>query len=412
MPRFPGCEELSAQAERKQCADAKLIEFIYNNVHYPAIAQKNGIEGTVVIQFMVEKDGSLTGARIVRDIGGQCGEEALRVVNLMNQQGMKWIPGKQMGRPVRVQMNIPVRFKLDEPAQFNTPAVEEVCTMTESPAVEAPANPVLKPPPPPPCGLGSYPPPPEEEIFKIVEEMPRFPGCEALPTTEEKKRCSEEELMQFIFQHLRFPATACEGAVEGTVVVRFVVEKDGSVTGAELMRDIGAQCGQEALRLINLMNEQGSRWTPGRQRGRPVRVQYMLPIRFRLECPDPPSPVLSEEALSQPDQPEEKPEKAEEALSLTEATPSGTPLQPTPEGFRLFPNPATDWLNVHFQPAPGRVSLAIVNTLGQVLWKKEYKQTDGILEERIGLTPWPSGPYFLRIEQGGAVQTHSFIRQR
>lgn len=114
MPRFPGCEnEVGDNAAKKACADRQLLEFIYKNISYPAIARENGVEGMTVITFVVEQNGSISDAHIVRDIGAQCGEEALRVVNLMNEQGVKWTPGKQRGRPVRVQFNLPVKFKLE-----------------------------------------------------------------------------------------------------------------------------------------------------------------------------------------------------------------------------------------------------------------------------------------------------------
>jgi protein TonB len=112
MPRFPGCEDLAA-AERKTCADRKMLEFIYKNIKYPAIARENGIEGTAVVTFVVEKDGKVTDARLLRDPKGGTGDEALRVVNLMNTEGIRWVPGKQRGRPVRVQFNLPVKFKLE-----------------------------------------------------------------------------------------------------------------------------------------------------------------------------------------------------------------------------------------------------------------------------------------------------------
>ncbi|MEY4134579.1 MAG: hypothetical protein RL386_929, partial [Bacteroidota bacterium] len=92
--------------------DAKLMEFIYSNIHYPAVARENGVEGNVVVQFVVNTDGSATDLKIVRDIGGGCGEEALRVVELMNVLKDKWVPGKQRGRPVRVMFTLPIRFKL------------------------------------------------------------------------------------------------------------------------------------------------------------------------------------------------------------------------------------------------------------------------------------------------------------
>lgn len=112
MPRFPGCEELSTKKEKEACATKKLLEFIYKNIKYPAIARENGIEGTVVVSFVVEKDGSIAAAKVLRDIGGGCGQEAVRIINLMNNEQKTWRPGMQRGVPVRVQFNLPVKFQL------------------------------------------------------------------------------------------------------------------------------------------------------------------------------------------------------------------------------------------------------------------------------------------------------------
>jgi protein TonB len=109
MPRFAGCEAAGlSKNDRQMCADTKLLEFLAKNINYPPYAREVGIEGTVIIRFVVEKDGSISSAEIVRDVGGGCGREALRVVNSMPA----WVAGKQRGRPVRVQFDLPVRFRL------------------------------------------------------------------------------------------------------------------------------------------------------------------------------------------------------------------------------------------------------------------------------------------------------------
>ncbi len=95
QPEFPGGEEAR-------------IKFITENIKYPQIAKENGIEGKVFITFVVEKDGSISNVRLLRDIGGGCGEEAIRVVKAMP----KWKPGKQRGQAVRVQFNMPINFVL------------------------------------------------------------------------------------------------------------------------------------------------------------------------------------------------------------------------------------------------------------------------------------------------------------
>lgn len=113
MPRFPGCEDFPGDNKmKKACSDKKLMDFIYTNIHYPSVARENGVEGNVVVQFVVNTDGSVTDYKVIRDIGGGCGEEAVRVVSLMNTLSEKWIPGKQRGCPVRVMFTLPIRFKL------------------------------------------------------------------------------------------------------------------------------------------------------------------------------------------------------------------------------------------------------------------------------------------------------------
>ena len=114
MPRFPGCENAGGSNDEKaKCAQDKLLQYIYKNLKYPAIARENGVEGMCVIQFVVDKDGSVKDANVVRDIGAGCGEAALKVVNAMNNLSEKWTPGKQRGRNVKVFYTLPVRFKLE-----------------------------------------------------------------------------------------------------------------------------------------------------------------------------------------------------------------------------------------------------------------------------------------------------------
>jgi protein TonB len=99
--------------EKEECAKGKMLQYIYKNLNYPAIARENGVEGMCVIQFVVDRTGSVTGAKVVRDIGAGCGDAALKVVNGMNNMAQKWTPGQQRGRPVKVLYTLPVRFKLE-----------------------------------------------------------------------------------------------------------------------------------------------------------------------------------------------------------------------------------------------------------------------------------------------------------
>lgn len=165
--------------------------------------------------------------------------------------------------------------KIEEKVEFVDQSIQEE-TVVEAPP---PPEPKKAPPPPPP------PPPPKEEpdeIFKVVEEAPRFPGCEDKGSNDEKKKCADEKMLQYLYKNIKYPNIAKENGVQGRVVVTFVVEKDGRITDAKVVRDIGGGCGEEALRVVNSMNEMGERWKPGRQRGNPVRVQFNLPVAFKL----------------------------------------------------------------------------------------------------------------------------------
>jgi len=95
MPEFPG-------------GRAALMKYLATNIKYPPYAKEAGIQGRVFINFVVEKDGSITAVKVLRGIGGGCDEEAVRVVKNMP----KWKPGMQRGKPVRVSFNLPVKFTL------------------------------------------------------------------------------------------------------------------------------------------------------------------------------------------------------------------------------------------------------------------------------------------------------------
>lgn len=122
--------------------------------------------------------------------------------------------------------------------------------------------------------------PEAEPFFRIVEEMPRFPGCEnAGLSKKEKQDCATEQLLDFLSKNMRYPSIARENGIQGTVVVRFVIERDGSISNPEVIRDIGGGCGAEALRVVKSMPD----WLPGKQQGQAVRVQFHLPVKFNLK---------------------------------------------------------------------------------------------------------------------------------
>jgi len=109
-------------------------------------------------------------------------------------------------------------------------------------------------------------PPPKEQIFDRVEQMPQFGS-------------GDKELLEYLSKNIKYPAIARENGIQGTVVVQFVVDKDGSIQSPQVVRSIGGGCDEEALRVVKGM----PKWQPGKQQGREVKVKFTLPIRFRLE---------------------------------------------------------------------------------------------------------------------------------
>jgi len=106
----------------------------------------------------------------------------------------------------------------------------------------------------------------EEEIFVFVEDQPGYPG-------------GDEARLKYLRDNIKYPEMAKESGIQGTVYVTFVVEKDGRISNVKILRGIGGGCDEEAMRVIKGM----PKWKPGKQRGRPVRAQFNMPIRFILQ---------------------------------------------------------------------------------------------------------------------------------
>ncbi|MEM1124640.1 MAG: TonB family protein, partial [Bacteroidota bacterium] len=115
MPMVAVCAAYdTTYAAQQKCSQDVLLSLIYKNVNYPDSARMQGIEGTVVVSFVVNPDSMISDVKLARDIGGGCGQAALYVINALNPLGLKWAPGQQKGVPVKVMMNVPVKFKLKE----------------------------------------------------------------------------------------------------------------------------------------------------------------------------------------------------------------------------------------------------------------------------------------------------------
>ena len=122
----------------------------------------------------------------------------------------------------------------------------------------------------------------EEEVdvdvpFAIIEDVPLFPGCERVPKSDRRK-CFQEQIQKHINKNFRYPEIAQEMGIQGRVFVQFMIGKDGNISGIRT-RGPDKNLEKEASRIISKL----PRMTPGKQRGRPVRVPFSIPITFRLQ---------------------------------------------------------------------------------------------------------------------------------
>lgn len=107
-----------------------------------------------------------------------------------------------------------------------------------------------------------------EKVFQVVEKMPEYPG-------------GLKNLLAWLQKNVRYPKQSMKNKVQGRVIVKFVIDKDGKAVEPEIEKSVDPYIDKEAIRLINKM----PKWTPGEQKGKPVRVKFTLPIMFRLPSP-------------------------------------------------------------------------------------------------------------------------------
>ena len=103
------------------------------------------------------------------------------------------------------------------------------------------------------------------KVYDLVDEMPSFPG-------------GLEELYKWIYNNVQYPAVAWENGIEGRVILKFIIEKDGSLRDSTVIHSVHPMVDREALRLVGQM----PKWNPGKREGVPVRQIYCLPIKFKL----------------------------------------------------------------------------------------------------------------------------------
>ena len=237
-PQFPGGEQ-------------EMMKFISENIKYPENAKEKGVTGTVIINFVVGSDGKIGRIKVMRGIGSGCDEEAIRVLVKMPN----WIPGKKGGEAVAASVTLPFKFNLNS----SDGKTGEIQVLPQAIGGEKPYVVVEQMPQEAERQIVDG-----QQAFVVVEQMPQFPG-------------GENAMREFIQKTLKYPEEAKKNKVEGTVIVNFVIDKEGMIRNPRIMRG-KPELNDEALRVINSMPA----WIPGKQGGKPVLVSYTIPVKFTL----------------------------------------------------------------------------------------------------------------------------------
>jgi TonB family protein len=233
MPTLQECAHLTDWSERRACTDEKIEAALTRYLEYPQEANKAGVDGFVIVRFVVDKKGKTMDFSVAEDPGFGLADAAIKAVKKIG----KWVPGSIRGEDVNVRMSVPVRFQM--------PQEQEVVPVTVVP-----------------------------DVYDVVEEMPRFAGCHSVDAAE-AQNCTVQNVVKYMRTHLVYPESARKQDVLGTVIVEFVIDETGSVKHAKVKEGIGAGCDEEAIRLVNSMPP----WSPGKQGGKPVKVRMELPLQ-------------------------------------------------------------------------------------------------------------------------------------
>lgn len=234
MPRFPvpACEEMDTTLSFKnQCAQQALLSFMYSNIEYPMEARQNGNEGTVVASFVIEKDGSISNPQIVKDAGGGTGLEVLRIINALYKSGIKWIPGKREGKPVRAQFNLPIKFKLEEALPYSIVGRDTLYTEFDTPL--------------------------------------EFKG-------------GDEALKEYLTNKLKYPDGYQDSCKIGRIELQLIIRKNGEVRILDMIdyNDLGFDFWYEA---IDAGTSTFGKWNVATYEGRPVSTAYEISLPFTPE---------------------------------------------------------------------------------------------------------------------------------
>lgn len=207
MPSYPGGTEA-------------LYKTLVSLIKYPEEAQKNNIQGRVIVNFVIDAKGSVVSPKVMRQVDPLLDAEALRVVSLL-----KFNPGMKDGKPVACRYTLPIQFRISTPP----PAIVQ-------------------------------------EVDENSEDMPRFSGG------------TDADMMKHIAQTIQYPEEAYKNNIQGRVMVGFTVLEDGSTSEIKVLRGVHPLLDAEAARVTKTL-----KFIPAKKDGKPVKCGFTIPISFRID---------------------------------------------------------------------------------------------------------------------------------
>ena len=221
-------------------SEPKLLQdFLCSEVTYPDKALQQGIEGKVVLAFIVEKDGSVSQVRVKESAGPELDAEARRLFSLL-----LWEPAGSFGQPVASENEFPIKFDLKK---YN-----KHCKARGYVTSDYPFNPIDS----------------SNVVFDYLEADKK-----PYPIFDEKGM----KLAAFIAKNIKYPEVAYKHNLFGKVTLQFVIELHGRVSNIKALVPVGGGCTQEAIRLLQMI-----RWMPGIKNDTAVRTLMNLDIDFKL----------------------------------------------------------------------------------------------------------------------------------
>lgn len=218
----------------RRCGEVQLLNLLSSNMRYPEEARQKGIQGTVVLNFVVEPaNGRISDIKLLKDIGGGCGEEAIRVLKTLDEIGLRWAPAMRGGMPVRLRHALPLRFKLQEALPYY---------VSEN----------------------------GDTVYTNYDQEPRF-------------KLGIDSMINYVFQRLEYPAAWDDSCKTGVVEMALLIRDNGNILIENVLdfNNLGLDFQWEAMRLANKM---GGLWTPALYDGKPVNATTPLRVVFKSDA--------------------------------------------------------------------------------------------------------------------------------